>query len=122
MGARALTAYGLGRLAFGAAGLVAPAAVGEALVGEGAREGAARILMGNFATRDVLLGLGVLHAARGGGGEDVRRWLVAGTASDVLDALVQLREWRDLPPDRRVAGVAFSAVAAAGGAMLLLRG
>ena len=38
---------------------------------------------------------------------------------DVLDTLVQLREWKDLPPGKRGAGVGSAAGAAVVGGILL---
>jgi peptide-methionine (R)-S-oxide reductase len=115
--ARQLTVYGIGRAAFGAGAMAAPGLTAEILVGPTGREFAPRTLMGNFGTRDVILGAGMLHAVRSGG--PTRPWLAAGFAADVLDTVVQLREWKELPPGRRAAGVGSAAGAAVLGAVLL---
>jgi hypothetical protein len=117
---RLLAGYAAGRIAFGAAALAAPARVADVLVGPSGREVAPRTLMANFGTRDVLLGAGLARALASG--EGARAWLAAGFAADVLDVGVQLREWSDLPEDKRLPGVLFAGVAAVGGAALLLAG
>ena len=60
------TIYGLGRLAFGAGLLAAPAKVGEILLGD-EPDSAARIALRSYGTRDVVLGLGLLRAVAGEG-------------------------------------------------------
>lgn len=113
------TTYALGRLAFGAAGLAAPKALGGVLVGKWVHVPLVRISFRFYGTRDVVLGLGTLRAVAGG--EPVGTWLAAGIASDLLDAAIQLREWSDLPPDKRVPGV-LAALGAAGAGALVLAG
>ena len=115
--ARMHQSYALGRLAFGAGAVIAPKPSAQLLLGPQGAEPGARTLMANFGTRDVLLGAGLLHALRERG--PTKPWVVAGFAADVLDTLVQLREWNALPPGRRAAGVASAAGAAATGAVLL---
>ena len=112
-----LKAYGWSRIAFGAAGLIAPGPLAEMLVGRDGRNTGARTLMANFATRDVVLGSGLLHAVAAN--DPAVPWVAAGLASDLLDTVVQLREWGSLPPDRRVRGVAMSGAAAVGSAVTL---
>jgi hypothetical protein len=112
-------AYAAGRLLFGVGAMLAPRAVGELLVGPAAREPVPRTLMGNFGTRDAILGAGLLHALASDGPR--RPWLAAGLAADVLDTVVQLREWKELPADKRLPGVVFAAGAAVVGAALLAR-
>ena len=112
------TIYGLGRLAFGAGLLAAPSKVGGLLLGE-QPDSAARIALRSYGTRDVVLGLGLLQAVAGEG--DTRPWLAASVASDALDTVVQLGEWSDLPPDRRLLGVLAALGAGGTGAVLLVR-
>lgn len=111
------TVYGLGRLAFGAGLMAAPEKLGAVLIGDEARQPAVRIGFRIYGTRDVVLGLGTLRAVATEG--DVASWLAAGIASDVLDTVVQLREWSDLPPSKRLPGV-LSALGAAGAGVALL--
>jgi hypothetical protein len=47
--------------------------------------------------------------------------LAAGVASDGLDTAIQLREWSDLPADKRLPGVLAALAAAGAGAFLLAR-
>jgi hypothetical protein len=110
-------AYGLGRLAFGAALLAAPVPVGRLLAGGEAERPMMRVAFRSYGTRDTVLGLCTLRAALRGG--DVAPWLAAGITADVLDAGLQIAEWDDLPPGKRVAGVAAAAGAAAIGVALL---
>ena len=112
-------AYGFGRLGFGVGLMAAPEAVGGVLLGDEAREPAVRIALRTYGTRDVVLGLGTLRAVAGKGG--VAAWLTAGVASDLLDTVVQLGEWSDLPPKKRLPGVLLALGAAGAGAALLAR-
>ena len=112
-----LLVYGLGRLAFGAGLLAAPVPVGRLLIGDEAEEPAVRVALRTYGTRDTVLGLGTLRAAASGG--EVAPWIAAGITADVLDTAVQLVEWNDLPPGKRVGGVAAAAAAAAAGAAVL---
>jgi hypothetical protein len=109
--------YGLSRLAFGAAVLVAPTGLGRILIGKHARKPAVRTTFRFYGTRDTVLGLGTLRAAAGGG--DTDGWITAGVLADLLDVGVQLVEWSDIPPDKRVPGIAAAAAAAAAGMALL---
>ncbi len=108
---------GLGRVAFGAGLMAAPGPVGSLLVGGEAREPAVRVGLRTYGTRDVVLGVGTLSAVAGRG--DVAPWLLAGIASDVLDAAIQLGEWSHIPADKRLPGV-LSALGAAGAGVALL--
>ena len=114
---RLLAGYAAGRFAFGAAAMLAPARVGELLLGPEGREDAPRTLMGNFGTRDVLLGAGLAHALTTGG--PARPGLAASFAADVLDTAVQLRERDAIPSDKLLPGVLFAAGSALAGAVLL---
>jgi hypothetical protein len=113
------TLYGLGRLIFGVGVMAAPEGLGGVLIGRQIREPAVRTSFRFYGTRDAVLGLGTLRAASGGG--DVGAWVAAGIASDVLDVAVQLIEWADLEPDKRLPGVLAAAGAAGVGMALLAR-
>ena len=78
-----------------------------------------RIALRLYGTRDVVLGLGTLRA--GTTGEDIRGWLAAGVASDVLDTAIQLLEWDDIPQDKRLPGVLAAVGGAIAGIALLAR-
>ena len=94
--------YGAGRLAFGVGLLVAPVRLGSLLVGDEAGNPTVRVGLRSYGTRDAVLGLCTLRAAFGG--EDVRAWIAAGVAADVLDTALQLAEWDDLPRTAAPAG------------------
>jgi MYXO-CTERM domain-containing protein len=113
------TVYGLGRLAFGAGLLAAPGPLGQVLFGKPARKTAVRAMFRFYGTRDTALGIGTLRAVSRG--EDVRGWLVAGIASDLLDAGVMLGERHAMPPEKLKPGVVSALGAAALGAALLVR-
>ena len=110
--------YGLGRVAFGAALIAAPAPFGNVLIGSGARKGTARMLFRFYGTRDLVVGLGMLRAASRG---DARGWLAAAITSDALDAAVMLTEWDEIPPEKRVPGLLAALSAGAVGVALLAR-
>ena len=111
--------YGAGRLAFGAGLLVAPERLGGVLLGDEARLDPVRVTLRTYGTRDTIIGLGALAAVSGRG--DVRPWLMAGLASDVLDAALQAFEWSSLPEDRRRLGMIMALGSACAGAALLAR-
>jgi hypothetical protein len=113
------TVYGLGRLLFGVGVLTAPEALGRALIGSPARDPVVRTTFRFYGTRDTVLGLGTLRATSGGG--DAGPWIAAGVASDLLDVAVQLVEWADLEPEKRVPGVLAAAGGAAAGIAVLAR-
>ena len=93
--------------------------MGAALMGDDARSRAGRIPLRFYGSRDTLLGLGALRAAVGGG--DVDAWITAGVGADVIDTIVQLVEWNDLPEDKRIPGVLLALGAAGAGVALLAR-
>jgi hypothetical protein len=113
------TIYGLGRLAFGAGLLAAPGPLGELLLGKAARKPAVRTMFRFYGTRDTALGLGTLRAVLRK--DDLSGWLVVGIASDLLDASVMLAERHEMPPEKRLPGIAAALGAAVAGATLLAR-
>jgi hypothetical protein len=113
------TLYGLGRLAFGAGLLAAPGPFGEILMGKIARKSAVAAMFRFYGTRDTALGIGTLRAVTRG--DDVSGWLVAGIASDLLDAGVMLAERDAIPPEKHLPGLAAALGTAVAGAALLAR-
>lgn len=112
--------YGIGRLAFGAGLMVAPRELAGVLMGrKEARRPLARIALRGYGTRDVVLGVAILRALAGD--RDLRPWLGAGIASDLLDVALQLAEWPEIPSGKREVGIATALGAAATGAALLAR-
>lgn len=112
-----LASYGIGRAAFGVALLIAPAAAGRMMAGDGATTPDAQAFLHGIGARDVGLGLGMLGALRSR--RSTRRWLIAGVLADTGDAAGIARAWRDLDSDKRGPGLAFAGSAAAAGLTLL---
>jgi len=112
---RLVTAYAAGRLAFGAASLLAPAATGRFVAGEGATLPDAKAFLQGMGGREIGVGLGLLGAA------SPRPWLVAGVLSDLGDLVGIVGAWSSMPPEKRLPGAAFAGFAAASGLVLLGR-
>jgi hypothetical protein len=70
-----------------------------------------------YGTRDMVIGGGVVGAVARG--RDPSPFLAAGVASDALDTVAQVIDWKHLPPDRRAGGVAFAVGAGIAGRLLL---
>ena len=113
------TVYGLSRLLFGLGVMAAPEVLGRVLIGQPVRAPAVRTTFRFYGTRDTVLGLGTLRAVSNG--EDAGGWMAAGVLSDLLDVAVQLVEWGDLEPEKRVPGVLAAGGAAVAGIALLAR-
>jgi len=110
-GAGAEAALALGRAAFGAALLLAPARlVRPVLRGPGPSDEAV-VALRMFAGRDLAIGLGALRAARGAGA-DRRGWLWAGVIADAAD-LAALARTRSVAPAARAAVMVVAATATA---------
>ena len=115
---RALEAtYAFGRLAFGGGLIAAPGEVGSLLLDERAHKKAVRIFARSYGTRDTVLGIGMLGAIATE--SDTGPWLQAGILSDLLDVAVQVGEWSDLPPKKRLPGISAAFGGAVVGAALL---
>jgi hypothetical protein len=116
---RLVTTYAIGRLAFGGAALLAPAAFGRLLAGEGAATPDATAFLRGIGGREIGLGLGLLRAVREG--SPVSSWLAAGVLFDAGDMAGMAGAWSQLAPDKRLPGFVSAAAAAAAGAVLLAR-
>jgi hypothetical protein len=114
-----LTAYALGRAAFGAAVLAAPRTAGTMLSGEGGATPDAQAFLRGMGGREVGLGVGLLAATRAGASG--RPWLVAGVLSDTGDMLGIAGAWRDLPADKRLPGAVLAGLTAVAGLVLFSR-
>lgn len=111
MDARTLArAQALGRIAFGAALIVAPGAVAGPWVGDPAERAGGRVLAVSMGARDLALGVGQLRAVGRSGG--AAAWIRAGVLADTADLVATLRE-RDALPAVSVPGVAALAAASA---------
>jgi hypothetical protein len=102
-----------GRIAVGAAFLLAPGLAGRTWVGADAARPSAKLLSRAFGARDLALGLGVVIAIDRGA--PVRGWLEASALSDGADAVATLLGGATVPPLLRpgvlALGVGSAAVA-----------
>jgi hypothetical protein len=104
--ARILT---LGRIAIGAALIVAPARASAGWIGADAERPATQVPVVSLGARDLVLGAG------GAWADDKRPWLLAAAISDLTDLVVTLRH-REALPALGVIGVgALAGSAAAAG-------
>ncbi|MGH2887403.1 MAG: hypothetical protein ACRDPA_32680 [Solirubrobacteraceae bacterium] len=99
-----------GRVLIGATMLAAPDLVAAPWVGEDARTPGARVIVRALGARDAVLGAGTLAAA--GDRAQLRRWLIASSASDVADFVATLAGPRS---SARSAVLAVAAAAAVTG-------
>jgi hypothetical protein len=107
-----------GRVAIGASMVLTPTTASRPWIGDVAREPAARVMVRAFGIRDLALGAGLAAALARGDREATRTWLVAGVASDAVDAAATLIGWRHLPKAGRLLTLTVAASAAALGAVL----
>ncbi len=103
-----------GRVAIGAALLVAPQAVTRGWVGPGGAAPGGRLLGRSIGVRDLALGLGVL-AALDRGDPSARDWVRAAAVADVGDAVATVLAFRHLPKRSRFGVLAIAAGAAVAG-------
>jgi len=115
-----LPLYALGRGAFGAAALLAPASTGRLLAGRGGTEPDAQAFLRGMGGREIALAYGLAHALRRGG--ESRHWLIAGVLSDCGDMVGIAGAWQEMDPSKRWPGLSFGALAAATGLGLLATG
>jgi len=105
-----------GRMAVGAAFVLAPGLAGRLWVGADAGRPAAKVLARAFGARDLALGLGVVIAIDRGA--PVRGWLEGSALSDAVDFLAGLAAGAALPPATRRGVLALGAGSAAVAAWL----
>jgi hypothetical protein len=98
-----------GRVAIGAALVLAPQLVLRSWLGEVGNTTGARVLGAGFGARDIVVGAGAIHALNTGG--PVRPWLLASAFTDAVDVAATFAGRRALPP----AGAAATCVLAATG-------
>jgi hypothetical protein len=102
--------FAAGRVLIGATLLAAPDFAAVPWVGEDARTDGARVIVRALGARDAALGAGTLAAA--GDAAQLRRWLIASSASDAADFVATLAGPRS---SARTAVLALAAVAAVSG-------
>jgi hypothetical protein len=105
-----------GRMAVGAAFMLAPGLAGRTWVGADAARPSAKLLSRAFGVRDLALGLGVVIAIDRGA--PVRGWLEGSALSDAVDFLASLAGGSTVPPLMRPGVLALGAGSAAVAAWL----
>jgi hypothetical protein len=110
--ARAVAA---GRLAVGVAMLAAPRTMARNWAGPGAADRSVSLLTRALGAREIALGAGVIVALDRG--EPARRWVLAGVASDVVDASAALLGLRALGARRALPTVVVATAAAVAGSL-----
>src|SRR5919202_2284589 len=108
-------AMAIGRVAFGAAFIVAPRLAASGWIGGDARRAGTKVFITGLGGRDLALGAGILSALDNGG---AKPWLIAALASDAGDLLGTLRSRDGIPALGTAVGVAITASATAAGAWL----
>lgn len=98
------------RLAVGLSFLLAPRALGRALVGTDADTPGARLFVRGFGARDMVLGAGALRARRS---TETRAWLAAAGMADAIDAATTVVGRPRLTGRRRAIAFVVSALPAA---------
>ena len=100
-----------GRVAMGAALLIAPGFAGGRWIGEAARQPTVKVAIRALGVRDLVLGLGTFRSIDRG--EPVAPWIQAGMVSDGVDCIATTLAIRQLPWRASVPtlGIAGSAVA-----------
>jgi hypothetical protein len=109
-------AHARGRMAVGAAFVLAPGLAGRLWIGDDARRRAVRVLARAFGARDLAIGLGVVIALDRGA--PVRGWLEAGALSDALDFAASLLAGESIPNELRPFVLALGSGSAALGVAL----
>jgi hypothetical protein len=94
------------RLAIGAGFLLFPRRSGRMWTGEEGTSTTSAMALRSLGGRDAAIAIGTMVALENDG--NVRGWLEAGALSDASDAVSTLSNWGDLPPLRRLLGLASS--------------
>jgi hypothetical protein len=84
-----------GRVAIGAALILAPKRVLRPWIGEAGATTGGRVLGAGFGARDLAMGAGTIHALSSGG--PVRPWLLASAVVDAVDFTATFAARRSLP-------------------------
>lgn len=96
---RIAVGLGLVRVGLGVSALGMPEAAGAMWIGDGASGRDKAVLLRALGGRDLALGAGVLLSARHG--DALRRWVLLGALSDLVDALATAAGFTELPKWRR---------------------
>lgn len=95
-----IAALALGRIAFGAGLLAAPARVAQGWIGDDAARAPVQVAVRALGARDVALSAGALALA--GDGAKARPWLLAAAACDCVDLAATLAAGDTLAPRARI--------------------
>jgi hypothetical protein len=87
----------LGRLAFGAGLIAAPARLASGWLGNDAARPAAQVAIRGLGARDIALSAGTLAAL--GDSHQLRRWVLAAAVGDLSDVAIALATPSDALPD-----------------------
>lgn len=109
-----------GRIAIGAALVAVPARPGGDWVGEDGRTPGGQVAMRALGAREILVGAGAFHAARGGDAKTAATWALAIAACDLVDAAATGVAAGSLP-HRGVPVGALALGSAAAGALIAAR-
>jgi hypothetical protein len=97
------------RLVVGVGFFLMPRRLGRWWIGEEDISTTSRMALRSLGGRDAALAIGTLIALENDG--NVRGWLEAGALSDASDVISTLSNWGELPPLRRLLGLASSVTA-----------
>ncbi len=103
------------RVALGVTALVSPGWAGRTWIGAGAEGRDRAVTLRALGGRDVALGFGALLGASAP--DDLRRWVLLGAGSDLVDAVATTIGFSALPRRRRWLVLAACAGAATGGVL-----
>ena len=106
----------LGRIAFGAGLLAAPARVASSWLGDDATRRASQVAIRGLGARDIALSAGAFAAALDDG--PVRPWLIALVAGDLADIAATLAAGDSLPGRSRAGTLALAGGSALAGTIV----
>jgi hypothetical protein len=110
--ANASRAIGIGRIAFGAALLAAPAKLGASWLGPSGTSPGAQVALRGLGVRDAVIGMAQVHTA--GDPDRGHRWARTSAFGDITDLVATVVASRDLPRSGVYGTAALAGVAAVG--------
>lgn len=113
---RLIVGFGVARIAYAAAMIVAPRAAGKPWLGDAMDSAGGRVAARTMVARDAILSAGAAGAALREGA--ARPWLVALALSDAADIAATLADADGLPDKAAIGTVALAGTAALSGAAL----
>ena len=102
----------MGRIAIGAALLLAPGRAGQGWIGATAHSGGGKVALRALGARDVAIGYGIVRALDHGDPQ-ARQWVTFAGLCDLADSTATILAFRSLPTRGRVVSLAVAAGAAA---------